>query len=424
MRRKATTPMSNIVYTSFQRRSCLFVLVVIGTVLVLTQPPHSVIAQSQEDTVTISGQVVNGTKGGEPPTEVTVFVLVIDESEEAIVERVETVTGGEGEFALEVPKVSEPRFYRVVVDDGIYTPYVDILPEDAGEEITLKVYDSTTSLDEISVTTYSIVIPVIDGSTGVLGVLAAVNLVNSGDTVYLADLTDPALTGFKLLRFNLPEGYQELTVESDLPSGNVMEISTGFAISNPVPPGEYNMVISYTASFENGEFRYPLRLPFGADSVTILIPEDSGGVSGLGIRQVEAVTIGDERYIKYEGTAYERGVELRVTITGLPKPDLQRQVLGFFESVHFRIAIIVSVVLAMIAIVAYVVFASRRHRVSPPAIAIQSSGQTDSRSVTIAAIAELDEMHELGKIDDYEYSTRRSRLMREIIDTDIDQSNY
>ena len=116
------------------------------------------------------------------------------------------------------------------------TPYVDVLPDNAEEEVTLTVYNSTTSLDEISVTTYSMVIPVIDGSTGVLGVLAAVNLVNSGDTVYLADLTDPALTGFKLLRFNLPEGYQELTVESDLPSGNVMEISTGFAISNPVPP--------------------------------------------------------------------------------------------------------------------------------------------------------------------------------------------
>ncbi len=413
--------MGNIVDCSFTTRLWLFVLVVIAAVLVLNQSAQLAEAQSPDGIITISGQVVNGTQGGEPPAEVTVFVLVIDESTEAIVERVETVTGADGSFAIDVAEVTQPRFYRVVVDDGVYTPYVDVLPEDAHEEITLTVYGSTTSLEEISFTTYSMVIPVIDGSAGVLGVLAAVNLVNSGDTVYLADLTDPALTGFKLLRFNLPEGYQELTVESDLPSGNVMEISTGFAISNPVPPGEYNMVISYTASFDGGEFSYPLRLPFGADSVSILIPEDSGMVSGLGLQQAETVTIGDERYVKYEGANYERSAELGVVITGLPKPDLQSQVLEFFESVQFRIAIIASVALAMIAIITYVVLASRRHQVASMAVAMRSSGKSDTRSATVAAIAELDEMRELGKIDEHEYSTRRSRLMSEIINTEVDQ---
>ncbi len=415
--------MGNIVYRLPTTRLSVFVLLVIAAVLVLHQSARFALTQSPEEAITITGQVVNGTEGGKSPADVTVFVLVVDEAEEAIVERVETVTELDGTFALKVAEVTEPRFYRVVVDDGVYTPYVDVLPEDAHEEITLTVYDSTTSLDEISVTTYSMVIPVIDGSAGVLGVLAAVNLVNSGDTVYLADLTDPALTGFKLLRFNLPEGYQELTVESDLPSGNVMEINTGFAISNPVPPGEYNMVISYTASFDGGEFIYPFRLPFGAESVSILIPEDDGMVSGLGLQQVETVTIGDERYVKYEGSNYERSTELGVVISGLPEPDLQSQVLEFFESVQFRIAIIVSVALAMIAIVAYVVFASRRHQVALAAVKMRSSGKSDARSVTVVAIAELDEKHELGKIDDDEYSTRRNRLMREIINTEANQLN-
>ena len=421
MMRKVPMPTIN---PSFPRRWWAFIslaLVATAAASALNQPARLAVAQSPEATITISGHVVNGTAGGESPNDVTVFVLVIDEAEEAIVERVETVTGSDGSFALDVSEVSESRFYRVVVDDGIYTPYVDVLPEDADNEITLKVYGSTTSLEEISVTTYSMVIPVIDGSTSVLGVLAAVNLLNSGDTVYLADLTDPALTGLKLLRFNLPEGYRELTVESDLPSGNVMEISTGFAISNPVPPGEYNMVISYTATFDSSEFRYPLRLPFGADNVSILIPEGGGTVSGLGLQQVEVVTIGDKRYVKYEGTDYERNAELGVVITGLPRPNLQSQVLEFFESVQFRIALIVSVALVMIAIIAYVVFASRRHQAASAAVAMQSSGGSDTRSVTVAAIAELDEMHDLGKVDDREYSTRRNRLMRKIINAEVDQ---
>ena len=64
MRWKAATPMDNVVYTLLLRRSCLFVLVVIGTVLLLTQPAHSAVGQAQDGTITISGQVVNGTQGG------------------------------------------------------------------------------------------------------------------------------------------------------------------------------------------------------------------------------------------------------------------------------------------------------------------------------------------------------------------------
>ena len=377
-------------------------------------------AQSSEDLLTLYGQVVNGTEGGEAPEGLTIFALVIDEDAESIVERVEGVTQADGSFSLDVVNASEGQFYRVVADDGAYTPYVDVLPSDADQEVTLTVYDRTASLDEISVTTFSMVIPAIDADNEVLGVLAAVNLVNSGDEVYMADLTDPNLTGFNLLRFNLPVGFQQLTVESDLPSGNVMEIDTGFAISNPVPPGEYSMVISYSASFANGEFEYPFRLPFGAESVTVLIPEGSGEVTGLGLTRSDTAVIGDDQYVQYAGTAYERRAELGLRITGLPKPDLQSQFIEFLGSDQARIAIVVSVVIAMIGIVVYVVLMSRRQMQTTASSEIASAG--DRRSNLVAAIAELDDMHELGKIEDSEYVSRRRQLVQQVIDVEKDQS--
>ena len=376
-------------------------------------------AQSLGQTVTLSGKIVNGTEGSDVPSELTVFALVIDEDAETIVERVEAVTEPDGEFAIEVIAVAEGRFYRVVADDGVYTPFVDVLPNDAAEEITLTVYDRTTALDDISVTTYSMVIPAIDESNEIIGVLSAVNLVNSGDKVYLPDLADPALTGFKLLRFNLPVGYQQLTVESDLPSGNVMEIDTGFAISNPVPPGKYSMVISYSAPFEDGEFNYPLRLPFGAESVTILVPEGSGEVSGLGLVKSETATIGDDRYIRYEGTSYDRQSEVGVRITGLPKPDLQIEFVDFLGSSEARLAIVASVAIAMFGILVYVVAASRRHRARIASVDSESTSISDgSRTEFLKAIAELDEMHDLGNIDDSDYVARRRELVQRAMDAD------
>ena len=376
-------------------------------------------AQDQEPTRTIAGKILNGTAGGEPPADLTVFALVIDESAESIVERVEAVTEPDGSFALEVPMVSDTQFYRVVADDGIYTPYVDFLAEDADDEVTLTVYDRTTSLDEIAVTSYSMVIPVVDAANGIIGVLGAVNLVNIGDEVYLADLTDPDLTGFNLLRFNLPVGYQELNVESDLPSGNVMEINTGFAISNPVPPGEYSMVISYSVPFEGGELTLPMRLPFGAESLSILLPVGAGEVMGLGLTRSQTVTIGDSEYVQYDGANYERRAEIGLVISGLPRPDLGSQISDFFGSVQFRIAMVVSVALALAAAIAYVMLIARRHR--PIAVGNDVDLNVDAdpnRSAIITAIAELDELRELGKIAEDEYLVRRQRLVRQAISTD------
>ena len=376
---------------------------------------------AQGTTTEITGVVVNGTAGGAVPGELTVFVLVIDEDAEAIVERVETLTETDGSFSLEVADIEEGQFYRVVVDDGVYTPYVDVLPEAADQPVTLTVYDRTAALDDIAVISYSMVIPVVDASDGVIGVLAAVNFVNSGDKVYLPDLTDPNLTGFNLFRFNLPIGYQELTVESDLPSGNVMEIGTGFAVSNPVPPGEYSMVISYSAPFVGGELNFPLRLPFGAKTVSIMLPEGSGEITGLGLNKTENVTIGDGQYVRYDGSDYERRAELGVVISGLPKPDLRDQVLDFFESIQFRIAIVVSVVLALIGVMVSVVLIARRRQT---VVAVNSSDVAANadveRSSIVQRIAELDEMRELGKIPEDEYLVQRQQLVRKAIDAPDD----
>ena len=47
-----------------------------------------------------------------------------------------------------------------------------------------------------------------------------------------------------------------------------------------------------------------------------------------------------------------------------------------------------------------------------------------ARPELVAAIAELDEMHELGKIEDSEYMVRRRQLVQQIIDSDSDRNAF
>lgn len=367
-------------------------------------------------TTTIAGTILNGTAGGSLPQDLEVFLLVIDEEQEAIVERVSATVNEHGRFEVEAPTLSDGQFYRVVADDGIYTPYKDIADPVEQPETSLTVFDRTTSLDDIAVNSYGVVFPRIEPADSTIAVLAAISFTNRGDKVYVADLADPALTGLKLLRFNLPEGYSALSVESDLPSGNVMEINTGFALSNPVPPGEWDLVASYTASYDRNTLHYPFRLPFGADRVSFLIPEGQGDLIGLGLTQGDAVVLNDITYVQYEGTDYPRGIQLDVTVSGLPDPGVSSQLLAFFASGQFQVAIAVTVALCLAG--GLTAFLLLRNQQSAQAESLLPEDPAADRSETIRQIAELDRQHEAGTIPDSEYTHQRKALVQSAINSD------
>ena len=376
------------------------------------------LASAQDpNTVELTGIVVNGTDGAALPEELEVFLLVIDEAEEAIVQRVSTIVDADGTFAVDAPALEPGQFYRFVADDGVYTPYLDITDPNVQPPPTLTVFNRTTALEDIAVDSYGVVFPVIDPAESTIAVLSAISLNNIGDEVFVADLADPALTGVKLLRFNLPEGYAGLNVESDLPSGNVMEINTGFALSNPVPPGEWDLIVSYTAPYEQNTFNYPFRLPFGANQVSFLIPEGQGEITGLDLERVETVVLNDTTFVQYEGTAYARGAQLDVVITGLPNPGFDSQLLAFFQSTQFQIALAITVGLLLAGgLTAYMVV---RRPVSDESVPAPTSEQEKrDRSSIVASIADLDRRHDAGDVDDSKYTDERRRLVQSAIEAD------
>ena len=390
--------------------------IIAGIVALMPFVTESTSAQGPP-TVALNGNVVNGTDGAALPEGLEVFLLVIDEEEEAIVQRVSTIVDADGTFTVDAPELASGQFYRVVADDGVYTPYQDITDPNLQPPPTLTVFNRTTALDDIAIDSYGVVFPVIDSAESTIAVLAAISLNNDGDEVFVADLADPALTGVKLLRFNLPEGYAGLNVESDLPSGNVMEINTGFALSNPVPPGEWDLIVSYTAPYEQNTFNYPFRLPFGANQVSFLVPEGQGELAGLDLVRVDTVDLNDTTFVQYEGTRYERGAQLDVVITGLPNPGIDSQLLAFFRSTQFQVALAITVGLLLAGgLTAYMIVRRPIGREADPAIAPEP-GNRDRASI-VASIAELDRRHDAGEVEESFYLEQRRRLVESAIEAD------
>ena len=356
----------------------------------------------------IKGVVVNGTEGGVVPTDFTVELFSVDEAANQIIEQVSTTVGDDGTFSFGNLISSPGITFRVVADAGDYTPSVDLSGVENWTNVRLTIYDETTSLDDISVTSYVMMIPTIDARSRQAGILTVINISNRGDRVWIPDLEDPGLTGLDLLRFNLPDGFSDLSVESELPSGNILEINTGFAMTNPVPPGDAAILMSYIISYEGDGFEFTLKLPYGADQVRLLLPDGGGTITGKGFGSIESVVVTDSVFISVEGDDYPAGDEIAIVFSGMPQPTPLQTLSDFFQGRTYVIVIIWVVGVELLGILGYAMYSSRKN-------AVRSSERDDefsSRADIVAEIASLDEEFEGGEVDEDQYRDRRDELKR------------
>ncbi len=359
-------------------------------------------ANAQIPTADISGRVVNGTAGASPPEGMEVALLTLDESAGQIVARETTTTGPGGRFSFS-GVARDPRLaWRVIAIDGEFTPSVDLDADSDWAEVEVVTYERTKSLDDISVTSYSLLIPSIDARARAMGVLGAIGLRNDGDTVWIPDLSDPALTGLQLVRFSLPRGYTGLSVESDLPAGNVMEIGTGFALSTPVPPGEFNILMTFTLNYEGDGFDFPLNLPFGGDNVRLMLPDGQGAIAGDGLGPPTRQVVGERAFTIVTGEGFDRGSRVSVSFSKLPVPSVAESVTDYILQRPYVPVLAWLTGIVLIGLFGYALVRALR---GP---AVRAAGRRE----LVLAIAELDERYSAGQVDEDRYLAERAELKR------------
>jgi uncharacterized membrane protein len=251
-------------------------------------------------------------------------------------------------------------------------------------------------------------VPSIDAKSRQAGILTVINVNNSGDRIWMPNIDDPNLTGLDLLRFNLPAGFTDLAVESELPPGNILEIDTGFAMTNPIPPGTSAILISYIIPYEGDGFDFTLKLPYGADQVRMLLPEDAGVIKAAQLGSLESVVVADNVFNSLEGINFAVDQEVAVSFTGLPQPTALQSLSDFFDGRTYVIIIIWVVGIALLAILGYALYSSRKNS----DLSSEDDDEVASRADIVAEIAALDEEYEANNIDEDDYNEQRDDLKR------------
>ncbi len=255
---------------------------------------------------TISGQVVNDTRGGGSVAgvEITLITYVND----AISETRATVADREGKFQFDDVTVEHTYlvsarymgvdyYYQVAFESGETKAHVEV-----------GVCDVTTSDQVIRANMAHVVIDVAEESFKITRVYW---LFNDSDMTYVG--TDGVLV------FSLPEGAYDFEAPQELMMDYEFLDNNTIAYLVPFPPGERQIVYSYKLQKPDGhEFTIPLQVDYPADSLEIMIASEDIEVSVSQLAPADpVVTNSEERYMHFHGENITRGTMVNLSLSNL-----------------------------------------------------------------------------------------------------------
>ena len=351
----------------------------------------------------VAGAVSNGTAGADIPEDFQISLLGLRDGG-FVDQQITTVSQDDRLFEFTNLMQDEDIQYRLAWEYNGVMDQIFLVDEIAPQNLPIVIYETTDSLENIRVSAHATIIPTVVGSNRLMGVLDLVTLRNDGDRTFVPDPSNPNFTGLDMLRFSLPRGYEELAVDSVLPQGQLLEIDTGFAMTNPIPPGEHEILYSYAVNYSGTKLEFTRTLAFGVDELRVLIPPEFGNVVAEGLEPTKTTELGETVYKEFSGTGYEPGFKMNFTIVDLPQPGLFKRMnesIPGGNTVVFGLPVVIAIVMA--GLVIYVLTLSRRRGLM---LAVSPS----ERMKILQQIVELDERLDKGGIDANEHEAIRDAL--------------
>lgn len=351
----------------------------------------------------VAGAVSNGTDGVDVPEDFEITLLASRDGN-FIEQRTVRVGPDNPLFEFTDLLKDDDIRYRLAWEHQGVTDQIFLEDEIAPANLPIVIYETTDSLENIRVSAHATIIPTVVGSDRLMGILDLVTLRNDGDRTFVPDPSNPNFTGLNMVRFSLPEGYKDLAVDSVLPQGQLLEIPAGFAMTNPVPPGDHEILYSYAINYSGSSLEFTRTLAFGVDELRVLMPPDLGAVVGEGLEQTRTTELGETTYAEFSGSGYEPGFKMNFAITDLPQPGLfkrMNEAIPGGDVVVFGFPFLVAA--AMAGLVVYVLVTNQRRR---SARAVSPA----ERMNILQQIVELDEQLESGQIGAEKHRTRRDAL--------------
>ncbi len=371
-------------------------LVAFAVALACTVALGAAPAQAQQEHFLIEGRVVNGTPDGGA---VEGLMVTLHRHTGERIDDLTSPAGPEGWFRFENVTYNPDTAYGVSVDyhGALYGVDLD-LSNGAPGPVELTVYDGTDDESVIGAPVVSILIAEVDPETQMLWGMEITTITNEADRTYV-----PGPEPMKLLRFSLPEGAQGLQVDTDLIGANVLQVDRGFGLSTSVPPGEHEVMFSYSFPYTKDTLGLLKSFPYGAGQFRILVPTEGLELSGEELGQPEVVEVGGQRYLLFTSADVRRGGKFEFELRNLPRAGVFDRLRNSVTGIRLEFAAPAALAVLMAALLAVAVYRRRIQR----GTGRPGGGEAEA---LVRLIAELDAGHRAGTVTDDDYARRYAAL--------------
>jgi len=382
----------------------------------LTAAPVTGYAQETAD---LTGRVINGTAGGSVPTGQGVFMLVSDESG-SLVYSGQAETGPNAEFSFPGTAVVPGGRYlfNTLYSEVEYSQTLSW--EQVGEGITLTVYETTEDISAIEITRQVLVIADVDPKTRTISALEFVRISNTTDRTL--NPVFPVRDAITFLRFSLPSETSGLDVNSDLRSGEIISIGTGFAVTSPVPPGEHSVEYSFTFPYQGDGFSYRQNLLQGAAVYQVMTPHAFAAAVDKPLSPAAPVDIQGAAYRVWEVSGLAPGQGFTLKVANLPQPSVLTRLTTTLSATSFWQSAIPVLLAAALALVLGLGVVTRPRGSSVSGTGGDSGPMPNSsdelakpREDLIRQLAALDQRFEVGQVPKEEYDSTRRPLIDRVL---------
>ncbi len=379
-----------------------------------TPQPAETAAGTSAAVGSVSGQITNGS-GGPVPAGLEVTLHGFDTMQESYTKK--TTAGPDGKYAFPVVDMPEKRVFMVSVEYKDATFSSEIAHSQPGQtavSLPLTIYEPTTDASAVSVERMHVFFDF--SNPGTVQVVELYVVSNTGTQTVVS----PA-AGQPILKFDLPQGAQNLQFQEGKLGERYVKTDTGFGDTASITPGDsaHQVLFAFDLPYPQ---KLDLSLPVSMDvkSAVLMVPKSgvqlkSTQLQDGGQRDVQGMT-----FQLYTADNLTAGSKLPLTLSGDPNQAAGGASPAAFISGGTTPTLLIGLAVFALALMAAGFWLYRLNGRKPVPAAdaeLEASGspeaepvETEDADALIDAIAALDDLYQSGKLPEAAYRERRAEL--------------
>ncbi len=368
----------------------------------------------------ITGIVTNATPFGATTAGITITLHVFDSALLEEIRTFQTTTATDGSYRFEgLPTAADWSYLTTLDYAGVpYASPLQSFPADAAEmAFPIEVYEPTEDPSGIRIERAHWFIE-FDPQSQSLLLGEFYILSQAGDRVYVGG--EGVAPGRRaVLRFPLPTGYQELTLESEPLGERFFEVNGSLVDTLPLPPGQAvrQVFLSYRYPYQRSRLDFQHALAYPTANLNVLVSDIGVEVTSPQVAFRDRQGISGQQYLNLVGENVSAGGTVTLSFKRLPLVGQTTGVAGSTLPTSVIAGIAAIALAGLLAAVGYLIW--RRQQMAASSLAGAQAADADleaERQRLLLVIARLDDEYTAGEIPEEVYQRERARRKARLLE--------